>query len=87
MSGIEGLLAGRVLAERYYVERVIGRGGMGAVYAAMDQRLGRPVAIKVMILPAGDPDSRERVRQRFTREAQAAARLRHPNIVTVHDFG
>jgi TonB family protein len=87
MSGIEGLLAGRVLAERYYIERVIGRGGMGAVYAAVDQRLGRPVAVKVMILPAGDPDTRERVRQRFTREAQAAARLRHPNIVTVHDFG
>jgi TonB family protein len=87
MSGIEGLLAGRVLAERYYIERVIGRGGMGAVYAAQDQRLGRPVAVKVMILPAGDPEARERVRLRFHREAQAAARLRHPNVVTVHDFG
>ncbi|MDB4949073.1 MAG: serine/threonine protein kinase [Gemmatimonadetes bacterium] len=87
MSGIEGLLAGRILADRYFIERVIGRGGMGAVYGAVDQRLGRPVAVKVMILPAGDPETRERIRLRFHREAQAAARLRHPNIVTVHDFG
>ncbi|HET6233312.1 MAG TPA: TonB family protein [Longimicrobiaceae bacterium] len=87
MSGIEGLLAGRTLAGRYSVEKVIGRGGMGAVYRATDERLGRPVAVKVMMVPASDADSRERVRQRFLREAQAAARLRHPNVVTVHDFG
>ncbi len=87
MSGIEGLLAGRVLAERYHIERVIGRGGMGAVYRATDQRLGRAVAVKVIMLPSGDAESRERLRQRFVREAQAAARIHHPNVVTVYDFG
>jgi TonB family protein len=87
MTGIEGLLAGRVLAERYHIEKVIGRGGMGAVYRATDQRLGRPVAVKVIMVPSAEPEARERLRQRFLREAQTAARLRHPNIVTVHDYG
>ncbi|MDQ3388215.1 MAG: serine/threonine protein kinase, partial [Gemmatimonadota bacterium] len=87
MSGIEGLLAGRVLGGRYHVEAVVGRGGMGAVYRAVDQRLGRPVALKVIIVHAPDAAARERLRQRFHREAQSAARLRHPNVVVVHDFG
>lgn len=87
MAGIEGLLAGRVLADRYHIEKVIGRGGMGAVYRATDQRLGRPVAVKVIMVPTSDAETQERLRARFLREAQAAARLRHPNVVTVHDFG
>jgi len=68
---------------RYEIQRKLGRGGMGAVYVAHDPVLGRMVAIKVF---AGDldlPDSRER----FSREARAAAALSHPNIVTVYDFG
>jgi TonB family protein len=87
MSGFEGLLTGRVLASRYLVENVIGRGGMGAVYRAQDQRLGRAVALKVIMVPGADAAQHDRLRQRFLREAQAAARLRHPNVVTVHDFG
>ena len=87
MSGFEGLLTGRVLADRYLVQDVIGRGGMGAVYRALDQRLGRPVALKVIMVPGADAATHERLRQRFLREAQAAAGLRHPNVVTVHDFG
>jgi len=88
MAGIEALLRGRVLGERYRVEEVIGRGGMGAVYRAADERLGRSVAVKVITAVAGDPETRERMRGRFTREARAAARLpHHPNVVPVYDYG
>ena len=87
MPGFESLLTERVLAERYRIGEVIGRGGMGAVYRATDERLGREVAVKVMLLGVGDTEARERLRVRFHREARAAARLHHPNVVTVHDFG
>ncbi len=87
MSGFEGLLTGRVLADRYLVDEVIGRGGMGAVYRATDQRLGRAVALKVIMVPGADAALTERLRRRFLQEAQLAAGLRHPNVVTVHDFG
>jgi TonB family protein len=87
MSGFEGTLTGRVLAGRYLVQDPVGRGGMGAVYRALDQRLGRAVALKVIMVPGADAATHDRLRQRFLREAQAAARLRHPHVVTVHDFG
>ncbi|MBW3570812.1 MAG: protein kinase [Gemmatimonadetes bacterium] len=89
MSGLESLLKGRELGGRYRIEEVIGRGGMGAVYRATDQRLGRPVAVKVITASAGnDPETRERLRARFKHEAASAARLpKHPNAVTVHDYG
>lgn len=89
MSGIESLLIGRILGGRYRIEEVIGRGGMGAVYRAVDERLGRPVALKVItVAGTGDAESRERLRARFFREARAAAGLpHHPNVVPVYDFG
>ncbi|HET6764727.1 MAG TPA: protein kinase, partial [Longimicrobiaceae bacterium] len=88
MKGFEHLLAGRTLGDRYRVEALIGRGGMGAVYRATDERLGRAVAVKVISPPAGvAEDTREELRARFQREARAAARLHHPNVVTIHDFG
>ncbi|HEX6747533.1 MAG TPA: protein kinase [Longimicrobium sp.] len=88
MAGIESLLRGRVLGDRYRVEEVIGRGGMGAVYRATDERLGRPVAVKVITAVAADAETRERMRARFRREAAAAARLpHHPNVVPVYDYG
>lgn len=89
MSGFEGLLSGRTLAERYRIEEVIGRGGMGAVYRAVDARLGRPVAVKVIVVAGGsDPEARERIRRRFQHEAASAARLpHHPNVVPVYDYG
>lgn len=87
MYGIAGLLTGRTLAGRYLVEAVIGRGGMGAVYRAVDERLSRAVAVKVVGAVTNDPDEVQHLRARFHREARAAAGLRHPNVVQVHDFG
>ena len=89
MSGIESLLIGRTLGGRYRIEEVIGRGGMGAVYRAVDERLGRQVALKVITVAGmGDPAARERLRARFFREARSAAALpHHPNVVPVYDYG
>jgi len=74
-------LAGVSLAGRYLLERKVGQGGMGAVYEAKDQRLGRKVAVKLMLEKSAG------FAQRFEREARAASRINHPNCVAVHDFG
>jgi serine/threonine-protein kinase len=71
----------RTLAATYDVEREIGRGGMGVVYRAIDKRLKRPVAIK--LLPP-ELAFRRDIRQRFQREAETAAQLSHPNIVPIY---
>ncbi len=71
----------RTLAATYDVEREIGRGGMGVVYRAIDKRLKRPVAIK--LLPP-ELAFRRDVRSRFQREAETAAQLSHPNIVPIY---
>jgi serine/threonine-protein kinase len=71
------------LPDRYRVVREIGRGGMGVVYEARDEKLQRTVAVKV--LSAREID--EPTRRRFLREARAAAALNHPNIVAVYDAG
>lgn len=74
----------RTIDGKYRLDRLIGKGGMGAVYEAADLRLARSVAVKIMLGRAfGD---RQALR-RFEREAQACARLTHPNIVTAFDFG
>jgi serine/threonine-protein kinase len=83
---LEGLpRVGDVMGERYLLISVLGRGGMGAVYAARHLGTGREVAVKVL-LPETRSDSmrRERV-ARFVREARAAGRVRHPNVVDVYD--
>ena len=67
----------------YRLLRVIGRGGMGVVYEAEDESLGRHVAVKILPTSAFDPSYRER----FRREATAAATLHHTNIVPVFEFG
>jgi tRNA A-37 threonylcarbamoyl transferase component Bud32 len=79
-------LAG-VLGERYEVRHKLGAGAFGEVYRAHDRLLNRDVAIKRIRLDAfADPGQLEDVKKRFLREAQVAARLRHPNIVTTHDI-
>ena len=87
MSGILALLLGRRLCDRYRVDALIATGGMGSVCRAYDLKLERDVAVKVITAVAPDQDEAGRLRARFHREATAAARLRHPNVVTVHDFG
>jgi eukaryotic-like serine/threonine-protein kinase len=78
---------GRLLAGRYRLLAVLGQGGMGAVWRARDELLKRDVALKEIIWPPQmDPDERETARLRAVREAQMAARLRHPNVVGVYDF-
>lgn len=74
----------RLIDGKYRLDRLIGRGGMGAVYEARDVRLDREVAVKVLV---GDVFGQARALRRFRREAQAVARLDHPNIVAVYDFG
>lgn len=76
-------LAGKTLGP-YHIRRIIGHGGMGIVYEALQASLNRPVALKVFT-PNIAPDST--YAERFTREAHTAARLEHPNIVPVYDYG
>ncbi|MFL5540676.1 MAG: serine/threonine-protein kinase, partial [Longimicrobiaceae bacterium] len=84
----ERLLVGRKLAGRYELEEAIGAGGMSVVYRGTDRVLGRPVAVKVVALPADSDEVRENLRERFRREAGSAARIaHHPNVVQVYDYG
>ena len=73
---------------RFEILKEIGRGAMGQVFLANDPKIERHVAIKTIALPAGTPeDEAAETSQRFIREAQAAGRLLHPNIVTIFDVG
>jgi eukaryotic-like serine/threonine-protein kinase len=74
----------RVVDNKYRIEQLLGRGGMGAVYRARDMRLDRLVAVKV-VRPELLED--QDARRRFRREAQIVARLQHPGIVSIFDFG
>jgi len=69
---------------KYHVLERIGRGGMGTVFKAHDPILDRPVALKVI---SPEIEVTDELRARFFREAQACARLSHPNIVTIYDMG
>src|SRR3954466_15916855 len=72
---------------RYNLERTLGKGAMGVVYEGLDPRLGRRVAIKTILKSHLDDDTAKDYSMRFVREAQAVARLNHPHIVQVYDFG
>jgi serine/threonine protein kinase/tetratricopeptide (TPR) repeat protein len=72
---------------RYVVLGLVGRGGMGEVYAAYDPELDRKVAVKLLRVKPGAGVSLTEGRQRTLREAQAIARLSHPNVVVVYDVG
>lgn len=71
---------------RYRVERVLGFGAMGVVYLAHDPVIDRKVAIKLVLADLLSDDGRAGFLDRFAREARAAGRSAHPNIVAIHDF-
>jgi serine/threonine-protein kinase len=82
--GVEGESIGHV--GRYALKTILGKGGLGTVYAAWDPLLSRTVALKTLHIDA-DPSSRESLDAMFLNEARAAAGLSHPHIVTVFDAG
>lgn len=82
-SHVPALSAGQRLADRFTIERALGAGGMGEVYVAHDALLNETVALKTIATSlAGDSAV-----ERFRREAQAARRISHPNVVRIHDIG
>jgi serine/threonine protein kinase/tetratricopeptide (TPR) repeat protein len=83
----EAEIARGQMIDRYIVVGVLGRGGMGTVYRAYDTQINRALAIKILHRDLARGDAAELVEVRMQREAQAMARLRHPNVVVVHDVG
>jgi LuxR family maltose regulon positive regulatory protein len=83
MTGSAEIQVGTLLNERYHLDAELGRGGMGMIYRAHDRLLDRDVAIKVLSTAELSGESRARL----LREAQAAAKLNHPNIVSIYDVG
>ena len=83
-TSVSDHLVGQVLDGRYQITRRLARGGRATVYQAVDTRLTRTVAVKVMHVGLGDDAEFAR---KFDREARAAARLSHPNVVSVFDQG
>jgi predicted ATPase/serine/threonine protein kinase len=77
-------ILGTVLDEKYRIEARLGKGGMGAVYCATQPSMDRRVAVKVLL---GLTDAGDAALARFKREALTVARLRHPNVVALYDFG
>lgn len=71
---------------RYELHKVIGEGGMGSVYEAVDTKVGRTVALKLVTLPENEA-SAEKLRLRFMREVRAVSKVGHPNVVEVSDYG
>lgn len=71
------------IGERYIIEKELGRGGMGVVYLAKDKQLERPVALKFL---GALVDHSEEYKQRFIREARSAAKVSHPNVVSIYDI-
>jgi serine/threonine protein kinase len=82
-SVLDSVIASGTQWGPYRIEGLLGRGGMGAVYRAMDTRLNRVVAVKFLSEDLADASAR----RRFQREAQMASALNHPHILTVHDVG
>ncbi len=74
----------RTIENRYRLERLLGKGGMGAVYEATDLRINRAVAVKIL---SGAMFGNKDALRRFEREAQTAGKLNHRNIVTIFDYG
>ncbi|MGH7280971.1 MAG: serine/threonine-protein kinase, partial [Polyangiaceae bacterium] len=77
-------IIGRVIAKKYLVRDVLGRGGNAVVYEALDRHMQRPVAIKI---PTLDHDDADLVLRRFRREVRASGAVVHPNVCATHASG
>ncbi|WP_396626022.1 protein kinase [Luteitalea sp.] len=87
-GGQPGDLVGKQLGERYHIIKLLGAGGMGAVYQALDNELGVAVAIKTVRKElAADPETAQLLDRRFKQELLLARKVTHRNIVRVHDIG
>jgi serine/threonine protein kinase len=86
---LRNLQPGTLVEGRYELGKKLGQGGFGTVYQALDKRIGREVAVKVLdLLSLGlDADMAQQLLTRFEREAHLTAKIRHPGIVQIHDFG
>lgn len=84
LENSDNLLIGKVIANRYVIIELLGKGGMGMVYKAQHQLMKRVVAIKILHKHLGSDITTVK---RFQLEAQAVSSLNHPNIISVHDFG
>ncbi|MEO6601351.1 MAG: protein kinase, partial [Polyangiaceae bacterium] len=84
LVAIQDPLIGVTIAGRYQIEEVLGQGGMATVYAARHRLVDRPCAVKVM---SPQYTRNEVIRERFRREAKAAQKLAHPNIIEIFDQG
>ncbi len=84
--GNDALLA-KTIGDRYRILHVLGRGSMGIVYKALQVSTGREMAVKFLLQSATAQDPGEPIVKRFQREAKTLSSLKHPNIVTLFDFG
>jgi serine/threonine protein kinase len=84
---VVALAPGTILGNRYLIESRLGLGGHGAVHGAIHLALDLPVAVKVLALGALSEIERQQLTQRFSREARTLARIRHRNVLAVHDTG
>ena len=84
-----GLERGERIRNRYIVEGELGQGGFAHVYSARDEVIERTVAVKVLDVQGfgSDDEDQKRARKRFLREARVAARIAHPSVVDIYDFG
>lgn len=87
MLGLENLLKGKTLTERYRIDEVIGRGETGPVFRALDQRLGIEVALKAITSAVHSTDALPRFRAALRTAFEAASQVHHPNAVAVYDCG
>lgn len=87
MSEVANQPVGQTIEGRYRIVRKIAEGGMATVYEAMDDRLSRPVAIKIMHIQLAQGPHRAQFQERFRREARSAASIANPHVVQVYDTG
>ncbi len=87
--GAPAFVAGRTIGDRYHIIRLLGVGGMGAVYQAWDEKLGVAVALKVILNagPGSSSSATETLERRFKRELLLARQVTHKNVVRIHDLG